>query len=240
MSEKNSARTKYFKTEPNYPSNKLNKEIIKQFNYRLFIINEENRKIHLNNLDYNKKEMKVNMIIKSQKNENFNNTNNYFLKTLKTFSNIALRNSINKTNNYLPNRNIGNISKRKNNRIFYEKSIKNNTNNQKLCLVPVFLFHKNKIKKNEIDLINIRKNIYSAKSSKRKNTNRILNDFLNKKNKRRNETEENDMKPKIRFINFKKDLLDENLKINKMFGNYQRQIIELEKEIKGQINHLYI
>ena len=180
------------------------------------------------------------MIIKSQKNENFNNTKNYFLKTLKTFSNIALRNSINKTNNYLPNRNIGNISKRKNNRIFYEKSIKNNTNNQKLCLVPVFLFHKNKIKKNEIDLINVRKNIYSAKSSKRKNTNRILNDFLNKKNKRRNETEENDMKPKIRFINFKKDLLDENLKINKMFGNYQRQIIELEKEIKGQINHLYI
>ena len=69
---------------------------------------------------------------------------------------------------------------------------------------------------------------------------KILNKFLEKKNKRRSETEENDMKPKIRFINFKKELLDETLKINKMFGNYRRQIIEIEKEIKGQINRLYI
>ena len=48
------------------------------------------------------------------------------------------------------------------------------------------------------------------------------------------------MKPKMRFINLKKDLLDETLKINKMFSNYRRQIIEIEKEIKGQINRLYI
>ena len=79
-------------------------------------------------------------------------------------------------------------------------------------------------------------------TSQRKNQkqNNILNKYLKKKNKRRSETEENDMKPKMRFINLKKDLLDETLKINKMFGNYRRQIIEIEKEIKGQINRLYI
>ena len=74
----------------------------------------------------------------------------------------------------------------------------------------------------------------------KKKRNTILNEFLKKKNKRRSETEENDMKPKIRFINIKKDLLDETLKINKMFGTYRKQIIQKEKEIKGQISHLYV
>ena len=132
-----------------------------------------------------------------------------------------------------------NFSLTKTNHFSNKKSFKLN-NNQKLCLAPIFLINKDKLKKNRINFKNINRNFSSAKSSQRKNQNKMLNAFLEKKNRRRNETEENDMKPKIRFINLKKDLIDETQKINKMFGNYQKQIIEIEKEIKGQINHLYI
>ena len=45
-------------------------------------------------------------------------------------------------------------------------------------------------------------------------------------------TDENDMKPKFRFINLKKDLLEENLKINKMFAEFNREISEKEKSLK--------
>jgi len=51
--------------------------------------------------------------------------------------------------------------------------------------------------------------------------------------------EENDMKPKIRFINLKKELIDENLKINKMHGIFQKQILEAEKILKNKLSHLY-
>ncbi len=44
-------------------------------------------------------------------------------------------------------------------------------------------------------------------------------------------TEENDMKPKIRFINLKKHLMEETLKINKMFTHFHRQINEQKKII---------
>ena len=45
------------------------------------------------------------------------------------------------------------------------------------------------------------------------------------------------MKPKMRFINLKKELLDENLKINKMFGTFQKQILEEEKNLKSKMIH---
>ena len=135
--------------------------------------------------------------------------------------------------NYFPGKRIKNI--------IFKKAI-NETDNKNLCLAPIYFFLKKKSRKNKINNINIRKNLSSSKPLQKKNQNQnnILNKFLEKKNKRRSETEENDMKPKMRFINLKKDLLDETLKINKMFGNYRRQIIEIEKEIKGQINRLYI
>jgi hypothetical protein len=116
------------------------------------------------------------------------------------------------------------------------------TDNKNLCLVPVYFLHKNKLKQNKTNNINTnRKNLSSAKPLKIKtlNQNKILNKFLNKKNKRRSETEENDMKPKIRFINLKKDLIDENLKINKMYGTFQKQILEAEKILKNKLSHLY-
>ena len=40
------------------------------------------------------------------------------------------------------------------------------------------------------------------------------------------------MKPKIRFMNLKRDLLEENFKINKMFTDFNREIAEKEKSLK--------
>ena len=44
--------------------------------------------------------------------------------------------------------------------------------------------------------------------------------------------DENDMKPKIMFINLKKDLLEQTLKINRMFSLFNKQIKENEKSIR--------
>ena len=136
--------------------------------------------------------------------------------------------------------NICNDFSKNDKKLFYEKINKNNNETNNLILAPVFFLHKNKLKKNKNNFVDIRKTLFSTKSLQNKKQNEILNEFLKKKNKRRSETEENDMKPKIRFINFKKELLDETLKINKMFGTYRKQIIQKEKEIKAQISHLYI
>ena len=235
---------KYCQTEPTSKYNYLYKKHITRFNYRLFKINEENRKININKLNHDSKELELNMLISNNKNKimiiDKRKKYNDIFKAKNTFSN----NAMNKTNNKINNNYIGTMSNRKfsltkTNQFIYKKSFKLN-NNQKLCLAPIFLINKDKLKKNRINFENINRNFSSAKSSQRKNQNKMLNIFLEKKNRRRNETEENDMKPKIRFINLKKDLIDETQKINKMFGNYQKQIIEIEKEIKGQINHLYI
>jgi hypothetical protein len=41
------------------------------------------------------------------------------------------------------------------------------------------------------------------------------------------------MKPKTRFVNLKRELLDEKLKINiKMFINFQKQLLENKKLLK--------
>ena len=238
MSERKNNEIKYIKTESNRKKNKLYKDEMTQFNYRLFTSNEKNRK---KNLNINK-EQKLRMIIKT------NNNENTYLKTLTNFSNITLRNTINKEKNespikfnYLPTMNINYFPKKRIKNIIFKKAI-HETDNKNLCLAPIYFFLNNKSRKNKINNINIRKNLSSSKPLQKKNQNQnnILNKYLKKKNKRRSETEENDMKPKMRFINLKKDLLDETLKINKMFGNYRRQIIEIEKEIKGQINRLYI
>ena len=240
----NREEIKYFKTESNLKKNNLYLDKINQFSYRLFKINAENRKKYLNN-----KEILFNAIItnntyvndiKNNNGLNNNKKNNYNLKTMSNSFNNFLKNSINKTTTNSSMR-FNNFSKN-DKKLFYEKINKNNNeiNIRNLILAPVFFLHKNKLKKNENNFVAIRKTLSSTKSLQNKKQNEILNEFLKKKNKRRSETEENDMKPKIRFINFKKDLLDETLKINKMFGTYRKQIIQKEKEIKAQISHLYI
>jgi len=242
----NVKRIKYFKTESNSVKNNLIKNKILQFNYKLFQINQENRKINLNKLSLDKKDIDLNITIKSHKNnENtkkinniyINRLNNYNLNVINTFSNKEFKNTITNRNNnsYIK-------SKYKDKDINQNKTYYNNNHfNNEFCLLPIYHKNKNKFKQNEKNLIDLN---VEKKNICLKNKNRINNGFYKPKilniygNKRRNETEDNDMKAKIRFINLKRDLLDENLKINKMFGTFQKQILELEKILNSKMNHL--
>ena len=88
--------------------------------------------------------------------------------------------------------------------------------------------NKKKIKKQKLNYL---KENFPIQKNLNKNKNKILNNLFFE-NKRRNETEENDTKPKYRFINIKKELLEETTKINKMFISFGKQIKQIEKEIK--------
>lgn len=82
-----------------------------------------------------------------------------------------------------------------------------------------------------IDFDFLSKTNYTNNKGFLKKTKNKLN-ILKKKDNSDTKTEENDMKPKIRFINLKKDLLEENLKINRMFADFHKEIAEKEKSLK--------
>lgn len=236
-------KIKYLKTESNIKRNKFYKDEMNQFNYRLFNINEENKKIKLYKSILDDKEIGKNIRIKSSRknnnirifnflninNKNRKNTDNFILTTMYTNnSNVLLSNKKNNNKRIIINS-------------FSNNEIKDMNQNTKynMCLVPLF-YHKNKSNKKYIPKLS--NDNFFMKQKNRKN---IYNEFLDRKivekniieNKRRVETEENDMKPKMRFINLKKELLDENLKINKMFGTFQKQILEEEKNLKSKMIH---
>ena len=225
----------YFKTESNPKRNKIYKDEINQFNYRLFKINEENKKIKLDKLYLDEKELGLSLRIKSSKKDNNLHTLNSF-NVNKRKNNYILTSIC--TNN--SKKSLSNTSKKKANNISINKDIIQNSK-YNMCLVPLF-YQKNRLNKQN----SIHKESDEKLYIKQKNHKNIFNGFLyrkifeknNSENKRGNETEENDMKPKIRFINLKKELLDENLKINKMFGTFQKQILETEKILKNKLRHL--
>ena len=141
-----------------------------------------------------------------------------------------------KKNNYLPKMTFSNYIKNNNE----TKNSNNKDNNEKinLCLVPIFQIYKNKFK-------NMKKNNYRNDLNNRfiseNNSyyNKTIYTKLKIKCKKRmkkdlfeSKTDENDMKPKNRFINLKKDLLEQTLKINRMFVVFNKQIKEKEKMIK--------
>ena len=131
-------------------------------------------------------------------------------------------------------------------------NIRNKTdNNVKLGFIPLYYLYNNKENK-----INRKKFIennewfgkeklykYNKDNDRLSKTNYCNNKMLLKKtknffhikNKREHsdsKNEENDMKPKIRFLNMKKDLREENLKINRMFVEFNKEILEKEKLLK--------
>ena len=62
----------------------------------------------------------------------------------------------------------------------------------------------------------------------------VGNDLLRKNRKiyKIKMMKENDMEPKFRFTHFKKQLLQETLKINKMFNDFNKQISDKQKIIR--------
>ena len=93
------------------------------------------------------------------------------------------------------------------------REIHNNNNIKILSKINASSFYKKDIKK-------------ELKKKKKFLTIKINKAFIESKN------EENDMKPKIRFINIKKNLLEESLKINKMFDFFNKQINDQQKTMK--------
>jgi len=196
-------------------------------------------------------------IIKNRKNQKIHNKN---------FSTPESLHILPKMNSIKYDRNIIND---KINRTLDKNKDKTENNKVNLCLVPLihlynYKFTKYNNKKNNNILKNnafnskydITKNIISETLTKTdfSSQHNIKNDSLKKmsnifKVKLRREssdskTEENDMEPKIRFNNLKKELLQEKLKINKMFIDFSKQISDKEHIIringKRRNKHLYL
>ena len=175
--------------------------------------------------------------------------------------------------NFLPKMNSikfnGYIINDKINRVLEKNKDKTENNKVNLCLVPLFHLYNYKFtkfnnKKNNSILKNnlfnnkydVTKNIISETLTKTdfSSQHNIKNDSLKKmsniykiklkKESSDSKTEENDMEPKIRFNNLKKALLQENLKINKMFIDFSKQISDKENLIringKRRNKHLYL
>jgi len=223
-------------------------------------------KIELNNLDENNADNYINInrknffkinpkFIRKNKTRNkyisHNNSKNFL--PLTTYNNFIKKENSN--NNKI-------LSKKS---IYNNINNKSNKNNEyKLCLVPLFyaLKNKNKNKKFNSKRNLFKRGIFNDKgefefykskinnSSSKANTSSYLN--INKdlsKNSKNNykssmsrlysesKDEEDDMKPKTRFMKLKKELYKENLNIYKMFSDFSKQISERAKYIKFIGNH---
>ena len=229
----------------------LNNNNIKHYNIRDLLTN-----IKVKN--YNNNSIKNINITSSNSKHNY--LNNKFAKTVNNLNSQFNRNKINlKINHKYISKNKNNYSKIVD--LFSKKKFTNKIDNKlKLRLIPLYYLNnnnkKNKLKNRKKNLSN---NLYKYKGElyKTNNDNEILSktyytnnkELLKKSNNLfeirmkantiESKTEENDMKPKIRFINLKKDLLEENLKINKMFADFNREIIEKEKSLKFIGKHIF-
>ena len=202
--------------------------IIKNYNKKNYIKNLYQLNTDSESIDYNNNSNKC---IKTL--NNFHAENNISKNTGKANPKSFHRNKFYsfKKNNYLPKMTFSNYSKNNNKILTPIKKEKEN-----LCLVPIYQLYKNKFNniknkhksnvKNKTIFKNnsyYNKNIYTKLKNKWKN--RMKKGLLEK-------LDENDMKPKIRFINLQKELLEQTLKINKMFVIFKKQIKEKEKNVK--------
>ena len=221
--------------------------------FSTIIIKNFNKKISIKNLtelntkyEYNSNNINHNTI------NSFSNNSNKLR---------MIQNNVNKNKYYFPiNKNILpkmiKIKNDNNNSLekecsFIHNSIKDRKIN--LCLVPLIHSYRHKINKynnmkhrifssifNNINNNNknIRIKTFSKTSSSyyknRSKSKYIINTKINKeyKDTKEEKDEENDMEPKIRFKNLKKELIQENLKINKMFFDFNKEILNKKNLIK--------
>jgi hypothetical protein len=283
---------RHFKTESNYKSKRKNfifplskNDIIHKFNYKLFLFNENSRKLNRNNYEhFNTQDLFSNIKVK-----NFNKKNHKKQNTFNTYSKLS--DISQKDSKYINNLNTQYNDNKNTKKIFNKKlnvikshspgikmmiltkkkksenkttnTIISNTNikNKKLGPFPIYCLYDNKlnainrkkfIKNNELLFLGSNNNTHIKKDNKSDNYIDILsktnyiqdnkislkkykNNIINNMNRRSNlseKIEENDMKPKIRFLNMQKDLREENLKINRMFADFNREILEKEKLLK--------
>ena len=239
----------------------LKKKIINQFNYRLFKLNENYRLFNNNIPHCNSRDLFSNIKVKNYSNNSIKNINITNTNSKKNYFNNNYSKTSNYINSqYYPSKSNFNKHIQKNKYYFsktndsksqkkFDNRIENKLN---VCLIPLYYLNKNKDSKLKKRKKILENNFYNDKGELYKNNNDI--DILSRTNytnfkgallKKNNNflkirmktnmdsrTDENDMKPKFRFINLKKDLLEENLKINKMFAEFNREISEKEKSLK--------
>ena len=185
--------------------------------------------------------------------EKFINTINYFHTQNNSFKNSMkiLQNDINKNkfyslkkDSFLPKMTVNNFHKYKN-KLKTPNKVKNNQ--IKLCLAPLFKLYKYRYtysnKRSKHNSLNDKEENISDNNKNK------IKEFLKSKNIKIKidnnnkyldvKTEENDMRPKIRFISLKKELLEQTLKINKMFIAFNKQIKDKEKTIRFIGKHKY-
>ena len=233
----------------NYYKNKL-EELYR--NIELNKLDENNNKNYLNINSKNAFEIIPKYIRKQNTRNKFyshNNSKNFLPAA--TFNNFIKKEKSNKI-----------LSKKS---IYNNINNKSNKNKEyKLCLVPLLyaLKNKNKNKKFHSKRNVLKSGILNDKgelefyiskinnSSSKANTSSYLNNNKDlSKNSKNNykssmsrlysesKAEEDDMKPKIRFMMLKKELFQENLNIYKMFADFSKQISDRAKYIKFIGNH---
>lgn len=221
----------------NFNRNKISIKNLKQFNsnYKHKNLN----KTFINTMNYfftqpNNDKSKNNNLIKIQRNKPFSSKYRNYLQKMEFNKN---------------NEDRSESFDRKNYKIYNKQNDKKEIN---FCLIPLFYKHKirnNKYKNNKKYIksvlynkleknININNNIFANLNTSQQKKNRIKllnrkkNNIFKLKNKSLDlKADENDMETKVRFANLKKELLQETLKINKMFCDFDRKNADKVKKI---------
>ena len=209
---------------------------LRKINYKLFQINLKSHKCITSSEKY-KKALFSSIIIKNLKKKNIRNLSELnsisdngkkYLKTTNNHKNFE-RNKLEKKF-FLPRMTFSNFQKNKNK--LNKTPIQNRNDIIKLCLIPKYKLYTLKKEHIKNKILSTNNNYIKSKTQKvlirrPKNILKIGNN-----SNIESKTEENDMKPKIRFINIKKELLEKTLKINRMFIDFKKQIKDKEKTIR--------
>ena len=223
------------------------------------LVKNYNKEQYVKNLN----ELNINIESTSSNTVNTNTINNFYSRTVSgTSSTKIFRNNQRNNSNsfkriyFLPKMTLNNFKKMNN--FLIPDDTKKEKEKINLCLVPLFKTiwnSRGQSKKREKNkplniktlynnndnniIINKIKASFSKKNFRKKleKKKKFLTIRINKTNIDSN-NEENDMKPKIRFINLKKDLKEETFKINKMFDFFNKQINEQQKKIQYIGKHM--
>lgn len=206
----------YFYSEPNSVKNSKRSISSKIFKNKYF--SPQSRK-NLSKMAFNgntdsNRNQSLDRMISLNFNSNINK-NNINLCLVPIFYKYKKRNNIIYNNIYKnTNKNIKNL-------LFNNKLENNNNAFNKNLLMPNTSYKKN----NRIQLFNRTKNNFKIK---------VKNETLDSKG------DENDMETKVRINNFRKELLQETLKINRMFTDFNKQITDKIRRIKIKENHMNV
>lgn len=222
------------------------KKKINDLKSKFFHLNEKNRRTFSKNIDKSiDDDLASSLLIKNYKIDKMSPTQKKFNITFTNkFINMKKNNGSYKINNHISLNQLNsqnnfedNSQRRKSTKKTLKIILKHNTENEKnekknLFLLPVLKSVKRKLHFKIGETVDSFSDLFIPKKSQKKN---LQNGFSLKKNLKNNifinryyenNTEENDMKPNIRFKNLKKELQEETSKISKMFVGFNKEVSE--------------